>query len=132
MSPLAELGSTVGRWWRWGGVALLVAGLAVAYRAFPTRPAESWESPHAFELDGAECRELRQGRLTTTLTLPPDLPAPVAVAEAAEKFNLEPALVCQANHLPADACARESLAPGEGPMVLPLYRERLPGEGEAP
>jgi hypothetical protein len=120
---------------RWGGAALLVAGLLVAYLRFPTRPPEPWGAVHVFELDSEECRDLRQERLISPLRLPEEVTAPVSVAEVARKFHLETALVCRANDRPA-GCGATMLDPG-AELVLPLDR-RLPratgssGTAEAP
>src|SRR5215210_2877603 len=85
---------------RWVGVAALAAGLLVAWRSFPTRPAQDWSSIHSFELDSEECEALREARGTTHWLVPGYLAAPVGVTEVARKFRLETALLCQANKLP--------------------------------
>lgn len=116
-------GGKLGPGLRWGGAALLAVGLLVAYLRFPTRPPGPWGAVHVFELDSEECRELRQGRLTSPLRLPEEVTAPVSVAEVARKFHLETALVCYANDQPT-GCGAETLDPG-AELVLPLDR-RLP------
>ncbi|HKH44242.1 MAG TPA: hypothetical protein VKM72_06230 [Thermoanaerobaculia bacterium] len=111
---------------RWVGVAALAAGLLVAWRSFPTRPAQDWSSIHSFELDSEECEALREARGTTHWLVPGYLAAPVGVTEVARKFRLETALLCQANKLPDATCGTKTLTPGKDSLTLPLYRESPP------
>jgi len=111
---------------RWGGVIVLAAGLLVGWRSFPTRPSQDWSTIHTFELDTTECAALREERGTAHWLAPRSLAAPVGVPEVARKFRLELALVCQANELPGAACSSKTLTPGEGRLLLPLYREPPP------
>lgn len=110
---------------RWGAFAVLVTGLFVAWRFFPTRPSQEWPSIHSFELDSQECEALREARKTTHWLAPLSLAAPVDVTEVARKFRLEVALVCQANELADATCSTKTLTPGEDRLMLPLYREPL-------
>jgi hypothetical protein len=50
----------------------------------------------------------------------------VTVPEVARKFQLEEALVCQANELADASCSAKTLIPGEDRLTLPLYREPPP------
>jgi len=111
---------------RWGGVIALVGGLLVAWRSFPTRPSQDWSTIHSFELDSEECATLRDARGTTQWLAPGSLAASVGVTEVARKFRLEEALVCQANDFTDTTCGTQTLAPGEGRLRLPLYREPRP------
>lgn len=113
-------------WLRWGGAVALVTGLLVAWRSFPTRQPQDWTAVHTFELDSDECDALREARATSNWVAPRSLAAPVSVAEVTRKFQLELALVCQANASAGETCSAQTLTPGEGRLTLPLYREPLP------
>lgn len=119
-------------WLRWVGVATLTGGLFVAWDSFPTRPSQDWSRIHSFELDSQECEALREARGTTQWLAPNNLATPVSVTEAARKFRLEPALVCQANKLPDATCSTKTLRPGEDRLMLPLYRESPPPSRRTP
>ena len=125
---MASIQGVGGSGLRWLGAMLLAAGLFIAYSRFPTRSIPDYATIRSFELDSEECREFRSTRLTTELTANPAVltanpaeEAPPTIGEVAEKFNLELALVCQANNLPADCGV--SPAPSDEPLRLPLYRD---------
>ena len=105
---------------RIAGTVLLLAGMAAAGWWLPSLPEEDWTFVHAFQLGDAQCRALREARGTTSFVCPAALEDPVTVAEVARRFNLELALVCQANDLDA-ACGDQQLEPGTR-LALPLVR----------
>lgn len=109
-----------GRWLRPAGTLVLLIGLWLAGRHFPTRPEAAWDTVHAFEVDDAQCQALLEERSTSSLGVPSEAEGSVTLAEAARKFQLELRLVCAANDLPP-TCGDEVLTPGS-PVLLPLSR----------
>ncbi len=101
--------------------ALLLAGMAFVGFRFPSQPGAGWPEARGFGLGSEACRELLEGREQTTFTWPEAEEKPVSLAEVARRFDLELALVCEANGRPP-ACGGSTLAPGEQ-IVLPLGPE---------
>jgi hypothetical protein len=115
---------------RAAGVVLLVAGLFVVHRSFPTRPPESWETVHGFHLDAEACRELREQRQSVDFAIPEEAGAKVTAGEVAKSFRLELPLVCAANE--RTDCGDDALTPGTDSLVLPLYRSPPAASREQP
>ena len=102
-------------------LVLLLAGMAIVGFRFPSQPRAAWPEAEGFGVAPEACRELFEGRGQTTFTWPATEAQSTTLAEVARRFDLEPALVCEANGRPA-GCGGPAVAPGEQ-VVLPLGPE---------
>ena len=102
-------------------LALLLLAATAAVGAF--HPLFDTDEPavHSFEFDRGVCEPLRAEREMATYAVADD--ATVTWGEVAERFDVEPLLVCKENDQPAD-CAT-TLVPTGTTVRLPL--DRRPG-----